>query len=94
MGYYFLPLWTGFCLTIYMSTQVYRSLRDIGLEESQLSFFKRLMLFPLIMLGTALLPTINLIYNFAADDYPEWLDDWSSIATGLYGLLNSFVIFG
>ena len=45
------------------------------------------------MLGTALFPTANLIYNFAANDYPEWLDDLANIATGLYGLLNSIVKF-
>lgn len=91
MGYYFVPLWLGFFATIYMSTKVYKTLKKLGLGEDQLVFFKRLMLFPLIMLSTALFPTANLIYNFAADDYPEWLDVLSHIATGLFGLLNSIV---
>jgi hypothetical protein len=49
------------------------------------------MLFPFIMLGTAFFSTINLIYNYAAQDYPEWLDDLAYISIGFYGILNSIV---
>lgn len=93
MGYYFVPLWAGFVISVIMSVKVYRELKELGLEKKELVFFKRLMLFPLIMLGTAFFPTVNLIYNFMADEFPEWLDNFSSIATGLYGLINSFVSF-
>ncbi len=50
------------------------------------------MLFPFIMLGTALFPTINLIYNYSTDDYPEWLDVLARVSIGFYGILNSIVI--
>ena len=91
--YYYGPLWVAFFLTIFMSAKVYKTLKDLGLGKRELIFFKRLMLFPFVMLGTAFFPTVNLIYNFAANDYPEWLDVFANIATGLYGLLNSIVLF-
>lgn len=93
LAYYYAPLWIGFFLTIFMSSKVYKTLKDLGLGKRELIFFKRLMLFPFIMLGTAFIPTINLIYNYVTDDYPEWLDDLANIATGLDGLLNSIVSF-
>lgn len=64
MSYYYLPLWVSFFLTVFLSFRVYRTLRDLGLSGKELTFFKRLMLFPFIMLGTALFSTINLIYTF------------------------------
>lgn len=93
MSYYYLPLWISFFLTSFLSFKVYRTLKDLGLSGKELTFFKRLMLFPFIMLGTAFFSTINLIYIYAAQDYPEWLDDLAHISIGFYGILNSIVIF-
>lgn len=91
MGYYYLPLWGSFFLTVGLSIKAYRKLKELGLSERELIFFKRLMLFPFIMLSTALFSTINLIYNYITQDYPEWLDDLAHISISLYGILNSIV---
>lgn len=45
------------------------------------------------MLGTAFFSTINLVYNYIANDYPEWLDELAHIGIGFYGILNSIVFF-
>jgi hypothetical protein len=65
MGFFFIPLWTLFFTNIFLSTKTYLRLKKIELEKPLLSVFKRLMLFPLIMMVTGLFATIDLIYNYS-----------------------------
>jgi hypothetical protein len=91
MGYYFAPLWVFFFLELYFAYRTYRKLKAVGLEGRELNIFKKILMFPVILLVTGLFATINLIYKYCSDDFSPWLDTISIILLSTYGLLVSMV---
>jgi len=67
MGYFFGPLWLFFFLEMFWAYQTYHKLKEVGLEERELNIFKKIMLFPIILLITGTFATARLIYNFATN---------------------------
>ena len=62
LGYFFGPLWIFFFLEVYWAYRTYKKLKEVGLEERELNIFKKILLFPIILLITGLFGTIDLIY--------------------------------
>lgn len=92
MGYFFGPLWVLFFLEIYWVSRTYARLKKLGLDSRDLNIFKRLLLFPFILLGTGIFATIDIIYNYATNgNYIQWLDILSLILLSSYGLCISLV---
>jgi hypothetical protein len=58
MAYYFGPLWVLFVLEVFWAAQTFRKLKRLGLESRELNIFKKIFLFPLILLITGIFPTI------------------------------------
>jgi hypothetical protein len=64
MAYFYIPLWVFFVVNLVLSQITYRKLKGLGLSDRDLTIFKRLMLFPLIMFFTGFFSTIDQIYVF------------------------------
>ena len=62
MGFFFIPLWILFIINFILSQITYRTLKSLELEPRQLTIFKRLMLFPFIMVITGAFATADTIY--------------------------------
>jgi hypothetical protein len=64
MVYFFGPLWVFFFLEMFWAYLTYARLKEVGLEERELNIFKRIMLFPIILLVTGFFATADLIYVY------------------------------
>ena len=73
MSYFFIPLWVAFILNFVLSIITYQKLKRLGLDERDLTIFKRLMLFPFIMVITGLFATINEVYIYLTGYFIAWL---------------------
>ena len=93
IGYFFAPLWLCFFLEIYWAYRTYHCLQALGLAERELAIFKRLLLFPLILMAAGLFPTIDLIYFSKTNTHLPWLNILSYISLSTYGIFTSLVRF-
>lgn len=91
MAYYFGPLWVLFFLEVFWAAKTFNKLKKLGLESRELNIFKKIFLFPLILLITGIFPTIDLVYIYTTDNFMEWLDAVSYFAISAYGLCTSLV---
>lgn len=94
IGYFFAPLWLLFIVNVSCAAKTYQTLRKLGLGSRELSIFKRLLLFPFILLVTGIFATIDIIYIFANDSssFLPWLDILSLTLLSCYGLSTAIVI--
>lgn len=92
MGYFFIPLWILFIVNFVLSQITYRTLKNLEIEERQLTIFKRLMLFPFIMVITGVFATADTIYFYLAQSYLPWLDYIGIILLSFYGFFTALVI--
>lgn len=93
MGYFFIPLWVLFIFNLTLSQVTYRNLKKLELDPRQLMIFKRLMLFPFIMLVTGLFATADIIANYVKGKYVVWLDNTGVILLSFYGFFTAIVPF-
>lgn len=93
MGFFFIPLWVLFFFNLICSQITYRTLKRLELEPRQLTIFKRLMLFPFIMLITGFFATVDTIYFYLNSHYLAWLDFIGIILLSFYGCFTAIVIF-
>lgn len=91
MCYFYIPLWVAFILNIVLSQITYKKLKDLGLDERDLTIFKRLMLFPLILLITGVFSTVNEIYVFVTGQIIGWLEIIGIITISSYGFFTALV---
>jgi hypothetical protein len=77
--------------------RTYKKLIEVGLEGRELNIFKKILLFPIILLITGVFATIDVIYiyvNVHTDsDFLEWLDILSMVLLSTYGIFVSLVLF-
>ena len=92
MGYFYGPLWLFFILEMYWAYQTYKKLKQVGLEERELNIFKKILLFPIILLVTGIFATSDLIYDFATGTSAGWLDGVSLVLLSTHGLFTSIVL--
>ena len=76
---------------MYWAYRTYKKLKEVGLEGRELNIFKKILLFPIILLITGLFPTADVIYVFVTGNRGGWLDAVALIFLGIYGLLTSLV---
>ena len=93
MGFFFIPLWILFLLNLVLSQITYRTLKKLEIEPRQLIIFKRLMLFPFIMLLTGAFATADTIYFYLVGSYLPWLDFIGIILLSFYGFFTAIVQF-
>ena len=67
-------------------------MKEVGLEGRELNIFKKILLFPIILLIAGIFPTIDAIYVFITGDKGGWLDAVALIFLGSYGVLISLVV--
>lgn len=91
IGYFFCPLWIFFFLEIYWAYGAYQKLKQVGLEGRELSIFKKILLFPIILVITGAFATADLIYIYVSGQFAEWLDIIAIVLQSTYGLFTSLV---
>lgn len=91
MGFFFIPLWILFIVNFVLSQITYRTLKNLGVESRQLTIFKRLMLFPFIMVVTGAFATADTIYLQVTNSYLAWLDYIGIILLSFYGFFTAIV---
>jgi len=89
MTYFFIPLWISFVINIVLTFLTFKKLKTLGLDKRDYTIFKRLMLFPLILLVTGFFATINVVYVYLTFKFVAWLQILSVILLSLYGFFNS-----
>ena len=76
---------------MYWAYRAYQKLKDVGLEQRELSIFKKILLFPIILLITGFFATAEMIYVFVSGNRGGWLSAVSLSFLGTYGLFIALV---
>ncbi len=76
---------------MYWAYRAYKKLKEVGLEGRELNIFKKILLFPIILLITGTFATADLIYIYVTNSFAEWLDILSTVLLSTYGIFTSLV---
>lgn len=76
---------------MFFAFRTYQKLKSVGLHGRELNIFKKILMFPIILLVTGFFATADMIYKYASGGFSEWLDVVSILLLSTYGIMISLV---
>lgn len=91
MTFFYLPMWVAFFINLGFTVLTIKKLSKMNIGKDHMNHFKRLTLFPLILLLTSVFSTLNTIYFYVTGEIFTVIEIIGVLSISTYGFFTSLV---